>query len=266
MASRVISRSKIFIFGFGSLISARSRAVTIGETPATPCIVRGLQREFNVRIPYQNEAAKSLGLLGVTALGCRTVSKESTTTICNGVLIEVQPEQLSHLDVREGVGVYYSRVELNGEDICITNGKGEAQSSAVKRATLGSTPTIYAYVTLSASQPTPQYPVIQSYVDVFLSGALELSEEYIKTCIDTTGNWGGCSDESKDDSNGGDDNNDTDSGCESVHEGSWLNDRARPVYVRTDIKAASIGGAIDDFLHIAIPSALKLRKDAVKQG
>jgi hypothetical protein len=42
--------------------------------------------------------------------------------------------------------------------------------------------------------PNAEYPIVQSYVDVFLSGCLELEEKYnitdfAGTCIETTKNW-----------------------------------------------------------------------------
>ena len=44
--------SRVLVFGFGSLISAESRLITVGEaTPAAPALVKGYVRGFMGLVP-----------------------------------------------------------------------------------------------------------------------------------------------------------------------------------------------------------------------
>jgi len=96
-----------FIFGYGSLISSNSRAVTIPEhadSVVTPVVVEGLERVWSKRTSH-----------GMTAMGVSFADDETNKNAeCVGVLLPVSETDLVRFDAREKG---YDRVRLDLEQV-----------------------------------------------------------------------------------------------------------------------------------------------------
>lgn len=147
------------IFGYGSLISAESRARTGYSGEAIPYIVRGVQREWNLVAPQYE----------LTAVGA--VFKPDA--ICNGVIVPVAENELPKFDAREEG---YHRIRLDKSSI-VSN----------KPTVIGGD--IWVYVVDQPGVPSVENPIVQSYVDVILSACFDFDEEFAKTFIGTTQGW-----------------------------------------------------------------------------
>jgi hypothetical protein len=165
-----------FIFGYGSLINTASRnSSLIHPVPTIPVRVSaafGYVRVWNDRAPS-----------GFTALGLRKpASGESPMTI-NGVLYPVEGADMATLDTREQG---YVRVEIPHADL-----------EAVSWQSLPAQGHIWVYVPdLVGKQPgvdlpssDARYPVLESYIDVVVEGALEYGPEFARELIVTTNGW-----------------------------------------------------------------------------
>ena len=165
-----------FIFGYGSLINTASRNSTASAPiPAIPVRVSaafGYVRAWNDRSPS-----------GFTALGLRKPhSGESANTI-NGVLYPVEGDDMSKFDAREEG---YARVEVPREDI-----------EAVSWQRLPEAGHIWVYVPVRQGgvpgeglpEPNASFPLLESYIDVVVEGALEYGPDYARELIETTADW-----------------------------------------------------------------------------
>ena len=147
-----------FVFGYGSLINAASRADT-WKSDAIPCIVDGIERGWNVHVPEQH--ATSLGVL---------LNPEAT---CNGVVSPIPQSELPKCDDRES---YYTRVLL-------------PVSAVTAREELPQGARIWTYIAKEPAAPTPECPIVQSYVDVCLAGCLSIGEEFAREFVTQTQGW-----------------------------------------------------------------------------
>lgn len=194
------SEEKDYIFSYGSLISSESRARTGISNNPIPVRVSGLQRGWVSRVPQ----AKT------TALGIY----RSLEASCNGIIFEVAKEEVSKFDEREGSS--YERVRIGLSDIEIIDtavgGKGQFVLPVSSR--------IWVYMPKESLFPTDELPIIQSYVDVVLSGCLEYGLDYAKEFTQSTKGW----------------------------DYSWINDRQCPIYVRA-MKFVPEMATIDDILY-----------------
>ncbi len=165
-----------FIFGYGSLINTQSRNTTAGAAmPALPVRVSaafGYLRTWNDRSPS-----------GFTALGLRKpLLGESASTI-NGVLYPVQGDDMTKFDGREEG---YARVEVPMEDI-----------EAVSWQSLPVGAHVWVYIPAKPSgvpgeglpEPDAAFPMLESYVDVVLEGAMEYGPDFARELIETTADW-----------------------------------------------------------------------------
>ena len=87
----------------------------------------------------------------------------------------------------------------------------------------------WVYITDHPSQPSESCPIAQSYVDVVLSGCLDIGDEFAKEFIRTTSGW----------------------------DKSWIDDRNRPRY-RRSLEVDS--DRIDALLREVIPDDFASRK------
>jgi hypothetical protein len=166
---------KILVAGYGSLINPDSRARSVRTGAAYPVRVQGFRRAWN------------FPAAAMTALG---VVPDATASL-NAALVEVADEAaLASLDLREEG---YRRQSLPPGSVQPIGG--------------GTIPpgTIELYIPIDPHPPSESCPLVQSYIDVVLSGCLReygpaFAEEF---CLTTSG-W----------------------------EGPWCNDRAAPRYVR----------------------------------
>lgn len=153
-----------YIFAYGGLILAESRAMTLGATStATPVMLHGFERFWGFAAPDY----------GLTSLSLRMNPDKQ----CAGVLFPITAPQLALLDVREAG---YERVMVAAQDIFYPfvpefepiNGR------------------IFTYIAHAKSHPTPANPIVQSEVDAILTGCLrEHGEPFAREVVRTTSGW-----------------------------------------------------------------------------
>lgn len=195
-----------YLFGYGSLINHQSRLATGRTGDVAPVKVLGLQRAWNV-IAYDSQ---------MTGLG--VIPRESA--VCNGVLIEIEEGELAAFDKREieGTGFNYERVGIKIEDIL---GVTVVTDSKFK---------VWTYVVRKPIAPTTDFPILQSYVDVVLTGCLEFGEDFAIEFVRSTLGW----------------------------ESPWYNDRRCPRYIRC-LKTAAYQ-KIDEILAKHAPQGFAMRQ------
>lgn len=162
-----------FIFGYGSLICAESRQKTGVTGPTIPARVEGIERCWQVPVTENRHTVVGASL--------------KTNSACNGVLFETTSDSLRHFDRREKE---YHRVQLPLDSV-------EAEDS------IPSATRIWTYVGETEHQPTPEFPITQSYLDVIIQGCLAIHENFLQDFLETTHQWG-----------------------------HWINDRHQPRYPR----------------------------------
>jgi len=169
-------RPQNFIFGYGSLINTASRNSTASK-PIDAIPVRVSASFGYVRAWV--DRAKS----GFTALGLRKPGAGEQATTINGVLYPVEGNDMNAFDAREAG---YKRMEVPREAIesvsweqVPTDGKIWVYVSVGKDGTPGE----------GLQPPSADYPVLQSYVDVVIDGALEYGPDYARELIETTADW-----------------------------------------------------------------------------
>jgi hypothetical protein len=197
-----------YLFAYGSLISRESRHMTVKTGEATPVQVRGLQRAWNIISPEMKMA------------GVGVVVNESAS--CNGVLVKIEGSELSAFDKREfeSTNYNYERLQIPTPSIA---GLATEIGKAIK---------VWAYVVKTASTPSIEFPIMQSYVDVILTGCLGFGEKFAIEFIRGTAGW----------------------------EQPWYNDRNHPRYVR-HLKKLKFQKQIDSLLVEYAPSGFNKRRD-----
>lgn len=165
-----------FIFGYGSLIQTASRNATAGaNVPAIPVRVSagfGYIRTWNAR-----------SASGFTALGLRKAGPGETASTINGVLYAVDGDNMAKFDAREPG---YVRVQVPQDDIEAVSWQSVPQQGF-----------IWVYVPRQPggpsgavqSEPSVEFPLLESYIDVVLEGSLEYGPEFARELIETTADW-----------------------------------------------------------------------------
>ena len=170
-----------FIFGYGSLINTVSRnSTSSAPLPAIPVRVSsgfGYVRTWNDRSPSS-----------FTALGLRKLRDGEPGRTINGILYPVDGVDMSKFDAREKG---YMRVEVPLSQIYEVGWQRKPLSGHV-----------WTYIpVLSVEQsgagipgvglpePDAMFPLLQSYIDVVVEGALEYGPEYARELVETTDGW-----------------------------------------------------------------------------
>lgn len=169
---------KNYLFGYGSLISKQSRLATGKTGVAIPVTIQGFQRAWNIISP-------EMKISGVGVV-------PQTDSICNGILVEIDENEIPLFDKRELEGSNY-----NYERLAISHNQlihGEIPSSS----------NVWIYVVKKPLVPTLEFPIAQSYLDVILTGCFEYGEIFASEFIRFTSGW----------------------------EHPWINDRNCPRYTR----------------------------------
>ena len=146
-----------YIFGYGSLIEQASRMRT---TPTAmyvlPAWVPGFARGWWART----------GAIGFTTTFVGAI--ENTSSTVNGVVYAVSDEELAATDKREQG---YKRVDVTDAIKILGGSKPNGK--------------VWIYVNdfkneeeLKNSLPTPQVPIVQSYVDICLTGCLQIEQGF----------------------------------------------------------------------------------------
>ena len=176
-----------FIFGFGSLISAESRKRTGDSGAAYPCTVQGLERSWSHRVTLpEGPARPNPGIAGVSAVSVH--AKEGSAT--NGVVVQVEQAELSKYDERE---IGYDRIPVDVAHVALCSGESVAD-------VLGPDANVWVYVTPPGTddgaaaeppQPSAEFPIIQSYLDVILLGCKKTNgAAFAAEFLRTTAGWG----------------------------------------------------------------------------
>ena len=147
------------IFGYGSWISKKGRSPSGVDQKVWPARVSGFRRFWNAYCD-----------LGFCVLGVTTAPEAS----CNGVVVAVSNDELPEFDKRETL---YRKVVLDSASVEYL---GEHAPSDTE---------IWIYVPHRIVIPTASVPLLQSYVDVALSGCLEISESFAAEFITSTVGW-----------------------------------------------------------------------------
>ncbi len=160
-----------YILAYGSLMETSSeKATDNGSGENKPVLIDHYQRGW---------FAKGLSIgLSTTYLG---VIKK-TNAHFNGTLFKLaSAHSLKNYDRRER---YYCRVLVPGKQIHLL----------IEQKLPRGEYWIYALKPELMAPPSARYPIVQSYVDIFLAGCLEIEEKYhlknfAAACVNTTGDW-----------------------------------------------------------------------------
>ncbi|CAL8113509.1 unnamed protein product [Orchesella dallaii] len=165
-----------YIVGYGSLIKTSSKNRTYKNTGENmPVLITGYSREWNCK---GVSASLSTTYLGI-------VPRRNGTL--NGVIFKIpNSDALEAYDERE---LFYCREEVEKEKISLLVSLNQTPAKLPSGQ-------FWIYVTKPqyTAFPTPEYPLVQSYVDTFLSGCLEIQakhslENFADDCIRTTEGW-----------------------------------------------------------------------------
>jgi len=93
---------------------------------------------------------------------------------CNGLIYEVDGGKLQELDIRETNS--YKRVEINRDYIELI--EGDLPEGR-----------IWTYITKIPQGPTKDSPILMSYVEVILTGCINIGEGFTKEFLESTYDW-----------------------------------------------------------------------------
>lgn len=194
-----------FLIGFGSIINTKSRAASDpAAVDAAPCRVSakfGYVREWN----FQASTAQ------ICALGLRQCAAGEQGASINGIICSA-PDDMTAFDARENG---YRRVQVPSHMVTMLSWQrlprdaviwiyvpyspavvtkfGTDSKSGLPLCSGPTTPEGLDERTEAAGlglhPPSPKYPILQSYVDVCLSGCLEHGDDFAREFIETTFLW-----------------------------------------------------------------------------
>ena len=167
-----MSETQQFIFGYGSLVESRSRAMTSPSAlHAFPVNVVGIQRGWFGQLD------------GVSLSPTYLAAVSDPNSNCNGVIFKVSGQELEAFDRHEPG---YQRERLDQKNITMLGGsKSVAEGD------------IWFYAPTEKRFASPEFPIVQSYVDVCLNGCLEIEAtyplakeaEFAEVFLKTSTNW-----------------------------------------------------------------------------
>ncbi|KAJ1569985.1 hypothetical protein HK096_007220 [Nowakowskiella sp. JEL0078] len=238
-----------WVFGYGRLTTSPD----LPTRSAIPCRVRGIRRSWSLRAYYKTVlGASATSIAFKNSLNfntCnyfephfrsaetnnysdvdRSVYDETESEMsCNGVIFPVQEHHLDQFDERESS---YLRFKIPIHFITLLQPNCDG-------VTLEKEHTIWVYVVPENGEiyPDEEYPLIQSYIDVVLSGCLQISERFVLEFVISTWCKSPISDLEIDKlisnliSKAGTDTSDS---LSLFYNFPWLNDRSHPRYVRSE--------------------------------
>ena len=197
------------LFAYGSLINRESRGRSFRAPDGRPARLRGVRQSWSLPVP--GEAVTGLGL---------AVAEDGH---CNGVLLEISDTELQKADQRE-IPAGYQRHAADWSHVAQGQDDRRIESSWRQRP-------LWVYRSVKSHEATTERPIIQSYLDVVLTGCLEIGVEFAREFVTTTDGW----------------------------DAPWIDDRGSPRYLRPhhdpDRQVAS-----DALLQELVPEALKNRR------
>lgn len=159
-----IQKPKNYIFGYGSLVNAESRAASLNGTRSV--VAARVSAEFGYKRAWNYHGP------GFTALG---LAKTNNPMSINGVIYSVNDEGMSIWDMREK---NYYRIELPWQFV-----------ESVDWMQLPKDGQLWIYVPKKNNSASPTHPIIQSYVDICVTGFLDYGEKFAIEFLETTDNW-----------------------------------------------------------------------------
>jgi len=192
-----------FIIGYGSLMQEASRIRSAPNAKTvTPIHVSGFQRAW---IAKGSDAGFSTTFLGAVA---------DSTSSFNAVSFSVDAKDMAALDIRESG---YCRLKVESTQL----------TSYLPQPLPAGEYWVYTNKAEHITRASAEKPIVQSYVDIFISGCLEQEQAFqltgfTQTCIDSTAQW-------------------------SKH---WVNDR---IYPRRPFIHQPMAGKIDQLLKQSLP-------------
>jgi hypothetical protein len=167
------SNSKLpqYVIGYGSLIQSASKNHTYPNTSNNiPILLTGFKRGWFAQSTSLSASTTFLGVI------------KDTGSKMNGVVFKAPSIQtIEKYDKRE---FFYCRELVAPANIHVLNNSSLPQGQYW----------IYIPQKNAINKPNARYPIVQSYVDIFLSGCFEIQEKYhlehfAQECIDTTTDW-----------------------------------------------------------------------------
>jgi cation transport regulator ChaC len=168
---KIDNRVPQYIIGYGSLMDEHSKK----ETDATaqeniPVLIKGYARSWSVY--------GTLPGLNTTFL---SVSKNKHASLNGVIYLLKNPENIQLYDAREDS---YCRKEVTPREITLYSGALPNQKQMW----------IYSSAREQHQYPTKDHPIVQSYVDIFIRGCIQIEEKFkingfAKNCIKSTGQW-----------------------------------------------------------------------------
>ena len=163
-----------FVIGYGSLMDTLSKDRTWADArPAVPVRVTGFERSWNTR--------GTLPGFSTTYLG---VAEKSDATMVAALYRAQDTRDFETGDAREYV---YCRVAVARDQLDMLDGSGPPPRGKFW---------IYLPIPESVRPADARFPIIQSYVDIFLSGCIELAKQvtdpdvdFVTQCVTTTKGW-----------------------------------------------------------------------------
>ena len=177
-----------FVVGYGSLMEEASKDRSVPKSGMNhPVLVKGFQRAWNAR---GNEIGFSTTYLGVDAPKSedeRRVGADSSAEpeMYAAVYQDLSEAGIEGTDKRE---TFYCRYGVTPDKIEFLDGWSLPDKSQVW---------IYALPAgKEGDLPDERWPIVQSYVDIFITGCLDLAKlvrdksvDFAKECIRTTKGW-----------------------------------------------------------------------------
>jgi hypothetical protein len=161
-----------YIVGYGSLMQEDSRKRTSPHAgPAHPVDLKGYRRGWFSRPDIVGFSTTFLGAV------------RETPSHLNAIAYEVDAEELRATDKREAS---YCRAGVARQELSVLERGFDLPAAAQ----------VWIYVSEARriAAPTADYPIVQSYVDIFLSGCLEQEQRFgiagfAEDCVVTTSGW-----------------------------------------------------------------------------
>ena len=222
-----------YVLGYGSIMCPVSRAITspeLASTVAIPVQVQNTERVWSKRSSVR----------GMTAMG---VQRGIAGAKCTAVMLPVTSDQLRQFDEREAG---YNRLPVPVQDIAkvpfLVEGSYYQDNDCddmldnllllETREESPQTTNIWIYEPAMFCPPSPDKPIVQTYVDTILRGCLSISEEFAEDFLRTTKGWSPADfDDVGDDDDKENYANNNHNNHFAVH---WVNDRHDPIYLRGD--------------------------------
>ena len=168
---QVNSSKTQYIIGYGSLMSESSKRDTSPSVSENmPILLNGYERGLFARGFYKGKAT--------TFLGARYKLNHNI----NAVMFKVDRNIIAAFDQRER---HYCRYQVDTRDIELLSHRDDLTKGQVW---------IYLPSRSIRLKPSKEYPIYQSYIDIFLRGCLELEQKFhltgfSKNCVIKTADW-----------------------------------------------------------------------------